>query len=145
MVDDQATAIASSMGSDAREAAVAAYFVAYLDARSALPIANDLHFHLALFRAAKEEDWCRVSEGSSPTPETLFAAGLSGIGFEPPVLCSVSPQAFAEFLAQQTARHLPRERRHEEIHHGTPRIHRPRRVLSNATAPSAQLSLFGGV
>ena len=54
-VEEQAQAIRPSMGPDAREAAVAAYFVAYLDQRSPLPIANDLAFHLALYRAAQEE------------------------------------------------------------------------------------------
>jgi hypothetical protein len=143
-VDEQAATIVQSMGSDAREAAIAAHFVAYLDARTALPIANDLRFHLALFRAAREQSWCRVSEGSDSEPGDLYASGLGGIGFESPVLCNVDPNAFAEFLAHQMARNLPRELRPEEIQHGTPRIHRPRRVLPYAQAPSAQLSLFGG-
>ena len=118
-------------------------FVAYLDARSALPIANDLRFHLALFRAAKEQSWCHVSEASETEPGDLYAQGLSGIGFEPPVLCNVDPTTFAEFLAQQTARNLPKEQLHEVIRYGTPRIHRPRRVLPHPQAPAAQLSLFG--
>jgi hypothetical protein len=142
-VETQARAIAQSMGADAREAAVAAYFVAYLDARSALPIANDLRFHLALYRAAKEQPWCLGPEGSASSPGELFAEGLSGIGFEPPVMCNVSPEVFAEFLAQQTARNLPKEQLPEVIQHGTTRVHRPRRVLSRSQAPSAQLSLFG--
>ncbi|HEX4959753.1 MAG TPA: hypothetical protein VF173_02860 [Thermoanaerobaculia bacterium] len=144
-IDREATTIARSMGSEAREAAMAAYFVAYLAARCPLPIANDLRFHLALFRAAKEQPWCRVSEGCDSAPGALFAQGLEGIGFEPPVLCNVSAQAFAEFLALQTARNLPRELPHEVIQHGTTRVHRPRRLLSHADAPAAQLSLFGGV
>jgi hypothetical protein len=144
-VDEQAAAIAPVMGLDAREAATAAYFVAYLDARSALPIANDLRFHLALFRAAKEQVWCRVSEGCETNPGDLYAEGLAGIGFEPPVLCNVDPHIFAEFLAQQTARNLPKEQLREVITYGTPRIHRPRRVLPHAQAPAAQLSLFGGL
>jgi hypothetical protein len=142
-VDEQARAIAPSMGSEAREAAVAAYFVAYLDARSALPIANDLRFHLALFRAAKEQPWCDLSQGSASSPGALFAEGLSGIGFEPPVLCNVAPAVFADFLARQTAKNLPKEPRPEVNLHGTTRIHRPRRVLPRSQAPAAQLSLFG--
>ncbi|MBW8878812.1 MAG: hypothetical protein JF614_27970 [Acidobacteria bacterium] len=141
-VDEQARAITQAMGSEAREAAMAAYFVAYLDARSALPIANDLRFHLSLFRAAKEQPWCRVPEGSVSNPGELFAEGLSGIGFEPPVMCNVAPDIFAEFLARQTARNLPREQRYEVIQHGTTTVRRPRRVLPHTQAPSAQLSLF---
>jgi hypothetical protein len=142
-VDEQAKAIARSMGSEAREAAIAAYFVAYLDARSALPIANDLRFHLALYRAAREQPWCLGPEGSVSRPGELFAEGLSGLGFEPPLMCNVSPEVFAEFLAQQTAKNLPKEQLSEVIQHGTTRIDRPRRVLSRSKAPSAQLSLFG--
>ncbi len=144
-VDEQVPTIAPALGCDAREAALAAYFVAYLDARSPLPIANDLRFHLALFRAAQEQVWCRVSEGSETNPGDLYATGLAGLGFEPPVLCNVDPNVFAEFLAEQTARNLPKEQLREVIPYGTPRIHRPRRVLPHAQAPSAQLSLFRGL
>jgi len=51
-VDEQAQATEEAVGKDAREAAVAAYFVALLDQRSPLPIANDLEFHLRIYRAA---------------------------------------------------------------------------------------------
>ena len=142
-VETQARAIARPMGSEAREAAIAAYFVAYLDARSTLPIANDLRFHLELYRAAKTQPWCSASEGSVSDPGELFAEGLSGIGFEPPVMCSVTPDVFAQFLARETAKNLPKQQAHEVIQHGTTRIHRSRRVLSRSQAPSAQLSLFG--
>jgi hypothetical protein len=76
-------------------------------------------------------------------PGELFAEGLSGIGFEPPVMCNVSPEALAEFLARQTARNLPKEQLPEVISQGTTRVHRSRGVLSRSQAPSAQLSLFG--
>jgi hypothetical protein len=142
-VETQAREIARQMGSEAREAAIAAYFVAYLDARSALPIANDLRFHLELYRAARKQPWCSASEGSVSDPGDLFAEGLAGIGFEPPVMCSVTPDVFAQFLARETAKNLPKEQTHEGIQHGTTRIHRSRRVLSRSQAPSAQLSLFG--
>ncbi|HET9210641.1 MAG TPA: hypothetical protein VFR03_09595, partial [Thermoanaerobaculia bacterium] len=144
-VEEQAAAIGGALGDDAREAAQAAYFVAYLDARTPLPIANDLRFHLELFRAAKEQPWCLVSQGYDSNPGALFAAGVSGIGFEPPVLCSVSPATFAQFLAEQTARHLPREQPREVILHGTSSFHRSRRVLPDASRPAAQLCLFGGL
>jgi hypothetical protein len=142
-VDEQADAIGSAMGSDAREAALAAYFVAYLDARTPLPIANDLRFHLELFRAAKEQPWCSVSAGFPTNPGTLFAQGVSGIGFEEPILCNVSPITFAQFLADQTAKHLPREQPNEVTLHGTSSFHRSRRVLPHSGSPAAQLGLFG--
>ena len=144
-VDEQAASIGASFGSEAREAALAAYFVAYLDARTPLPIANDLKFHLALFRAAKEQPWCSVSQGCDTNPGPLYAEGVSGVGFEPPVLCNVSPAEFAQFLAQQTARHLPRERRNEETLHGTSSLSRPRRFLPHAGPSPTQLCLFGGL
>lgn len=140
-VDEQAATIESAMGTEAREAAMAAYFVAYLDARTALPIANDLRFHLELYRAAREEAWCEVSDRET-SPGLFDSAGLAGIGFEPATKCNVATTEFAEFLAQQTARLLPREIRQEVIHHGTTRIRRPRRLLPHSHAPSAQLSLF---
>lgn len=142
-VDEQAAALAPSMGPEAREATVAAYFVSFLATRCDLPIANDLRFHLALYRAAREQPWCLGPEGSASRPGELFAEGLAGIGFEPPRMCNVSPEVFAEFLAQQTAKNLPKEQLPEVISHGTTRIDRPRRVLSRSKASSAQLSLFG--
>ncbi|HEX4960939.1 MAG TPA: hypothetical protein VF173_08885 [Thermoanaerobaculia bacterium] len=145
-VDAQAATLARAMGSDAREAAIAAYFVAFLDAHTALPIANDLRFHLALFRAARKEPWCRIPDGSESDPGDLFAQGLPGIGFEPPVMCNADPAAFAEFLALQTARHLPRELQPQEVFpHGKTPVHRSRRVLPRSAAPAAQLSLFGAL
>jgi hypothetical protein len=141
-VDEQEASIGDSLGSDAREAAMAAYFVAYLDARTALPIANDLRFHLELFRAAKEQPWCSLSEGCDTSPGDLFAAGVSGIGFEAPVLCNVTSDVFAPFLAQQTAKHLPRELRDEVTLHGTSSLHCPGRVLPYAGSSPAQFRLF---
>lgn len=144
-VEEQTAAIASSMGSEAREAAIAAYFVAYLDARTPLPIANDLRFHLELFRAARKQPWCLASSGYSSKPGGLFAEGLENIGFESPVLCNVAPAVFADFLAEQTARHLPKELPTEVLRYGTTRIDRSRRILPHSHAPAAQLSLFGGL
>jgi hypothetical protein len=142
-VEAQVASMVGAMGSEAREAAVAAYFVAYLDARSPLPIANDLRFHLELYRAARREPWCHTSDGCATNPGTLFAEGVTGIGFEPPVLCHVAPTEFAEFLAQQTARLLPREPRPEVQFHGTTRIDRSRRLLPHSRTAPVQLRLFG--
>lgn len=140
-VDEQAQAIEKSVGHDAREAAIAAYFVAYLDQRSPLPIANDLGFHLKLYRAALKEPWCQTSSGSEWDPGRFFHLGLETIGFETALHCRVDHQTFAQFLTNQTALHLPSEQ--ETTDHGTPRIYRPRRVLPDSVYPSAQLSLFG--
>lgn len=140
-VDEQAQAIAPAMGQDAREAAIAAYFVAYLDQRSPLPIANHLGFHLNLYRAALEEPWCRQSTGSQWSPGRLFHLGLEGLGFEPALSCNVDHPTFAQFLKAQTAAHLPSEQ--ETTHHGTTRIHRSRRILPHPVHAAAQPGLFG--
>jgi hypothetical protein len=129
------------MGQDAHEAAVAAYFVAYLDQRSPLPIANDLDFHLALYRAAREEPWCQQSSGSEWSPGRLFHAGLEAVGFEPALYCNVDHTTFGEFLKTQTALHLPSFQ--ETTDHGTTRIHRPRRVLPDSLRAAAQAGRAG--
>jgi hypothetical protein len=140
-IDEQEQAIGPTMGHEAREAALAAYFVAYLDQRSALPIANDLSFHLKLYRAALDQPWCQRGSGSEWSPGKLFHFGLETVGFEPPVYCHVDHPTFAQFLKAQTAAHLPPQQ--ETIAHGTTRIHRLGRVLPNSSRPAAQLSLFG--
>jgi hypothetical protein len=144
-VDAQAAMLGSALGSEAREAAVAAYFVAFLDARSPLPIANDLRFHLELFRAAREQLWCSSSSGCDSIPGVLYAEGVTSVGFEPPVLCDVAPLEFAEFLAQQTARLLPRQPRPEVLLHGPTRVRRSRRLLPHSSTAPVQLCLFGGI
>ncbi len=108
-VDEQAQATEEVMGEDAREAAVAAYFVALLDQRSPLPIANNLGFHLKLYRAALEQPWCQRSSASEWSPGRLFHDGLEAVGFEPALYCNVDPATFADFLKAQTALHLPSE------------------------------------
>lgn len=140
-VDEQAQATAEQFGSDAREAAIAAYFVAFLDQRSSLPIANDLHFHLKLYRAAREQPWCRLSSGSEFQPGALFHAGLPVVGFEPAVACKVDPTTFAEFIKAQTAQHLQLSK--EPLAHGTPFIHRSRRILPNADRRTAKSGVAG--
>lgn len=120
---------------DARQAALAAYFIAFLDQRCPLPIANDLSFHLKLYQAALEQDWCRTLSNRG----SFVHQGLSTIGFEPPVYCDVDHTTFAQFLRAQTAAHLPRIK--EVTNHGMSRVHRLGRLLPNAAGP-AQLSLF---
>ncbi len=140
-VDEQARAIGQTMGRDAREAVIAAYFVAYLDQRSPLPIANDLGFHLKLYRAALKEPWCQTGSGSEWNPGTLFHLGLEAAGFETAIHCKVDHETFAQFLKTQTAANLSSEQ--ETTDHGTPSIHRPRRVLPDTVPAAVQFGLFG--
>lgn len=143
-VEREATLIEPEMGADAREAAMAAYFVAFLNRRSPLPIADDLRFHLGLYRAAKKQSWCvEASSGSEWSPGKFFHLGTEGLGFEPPILCKVGHPTFAEFLASQTALLLPPEK--EVIDHGAPRIRSIGRVLPNTGRAATQLGLFAQI
>jgi hypothetical protein len=140
-VDEQVKVIAEAMGEDSRQAATAAYFVAFLDQRSPLPIANDLAFHLALYRAALREPWCEQGSGTEWNPGRLFHVGLEAVGFEPALYCNVDPATFGEFLKAQTAAHLSSLQ--ETTHHGTTPIRRPCRVLPDAVHAAAQACLAG--
>jgi len=140
-IDEQVQVIGEAMGSDAREAAIAAYFVAFLDQRSPLPIANDLAFHLELYRAALREPWCEQSSGTEWTPGRLFHVGLEAIGFESALYCDVDHPTFAQFLKAQTAAHLPPLQ--ETTGHGTTPIRRPRRLLPDPGHAAVQAGLFG--
>jgi hypothetical protein len=132
----------ADLGRDARDAALAAWFVAYLDRRTPLPIANDPRFHLELYRAALATGWCHQPERSRHHFEHLYAAGTAALGLEPPVLVSTTHAEFSAFLAEQTARHLPREQ--EEVPtHGTPRIASAGWLLPDAAAAPAQPGLAG--
>ena len=142
-VEEQAQALRPAMGADARDAAVAAYFVAYLDQRSPLPIANDLTFQLKLYRAALEEPWCQTSSGEHWSPGRLFHLGLDTLGFEPALACNVDHPQFSEFLKTQTALNLPSPQ--ETTDHGTTAIHRARRVFPNAELVAAQPCLAGSL
>ena len=79
-------------------------FVARLDSRSPLPIANDPGFHHALFERALAEGWTATTDDDL----RLSASGLDALGLEDPVLCDVSQEEFADFLAAATAELLPR-------------------------------------
>jgi hypothetical protein len=79
-------------------------FVARLDARSPLPIANDPAFHHALYGRALAESWLAAGDDRS-----VFATrGLDALGLDGAVLCDVSQETLAEFLARATADLLPR-------------------------------------
>jgi hypothetical protein len=98
-VDREAEALGAEFGADARDAARAALFAAYLDRRTPLPLLRDLRFHLQLFQAALEEPW--AVEAGDPTAGT--SRGLVTCGLDAPVVCSVDQATLGEFLTAQTA------------------------------------------
>lgn len=103
-LDEQVALLAPELGTAARDHARAMAFVARLDARSPLPIANDPRFHHALFERALAEGWTATPDDD----RRLAANGLDALGLENPVLCDVSQEEFADFLAAATADLLPR-------------------------------------
>jgi hypothetical protein len=105
-VDRQEEVLAPEFGSRARELALAMPFVARLDARTPLTIANDPEFHRGLYRLALEEPWIETGRN----PEVLRFDGLEALGLSAPVLCDVPKTTFATFLASATAELLPRQR-----------------------------------
>ena len=103
-LDRQAEQLAPDFGAEARDHALAMAFVARLDARTPLPIANDPAFHHGLFQLALEEPWIETGEDR----QLLTFDGLEALGLADPVLCDVPKRLFADFLAGATARLLPR-------------------------------------
>jgi hypothetical protein len=98
-VESEAEALADEFGADARDAARAALFAAYLDRRTPLPLLRDLRFHLQLFRAALEESWARVPEDE--VGGAVFGLGASQL--DAPVVCSMDLATLGEFVTAQTA------------------------------------------
>lgn len=138
---DREAASLPELGVDAREAATAAYFVAYLDERSPLPIANDHRFHLELYRASLAAGWCHQADSSDCRAGELYAVGCEALGFESPLAVSATHAEFSALLAEVTAEHLPRAR--QEIVHGQTRIRGPRRLLPHAAEPAPHPGLPG--
>jgi hypothetical protein len=103
---DREAQILSELGSDAREAALAAYFVAYLDRHAPFPIANDPRFHLALYRAAREAPWCHAPSLDPHETTHLYARGHAALGFENPLAVATDWDELADFLADVTAKNL---------------------------------------
>jgi hypothetical protein len=139
---EREAATLQELGEDASDAAKAAYFVAFLDERSPLPIANDLRFHLELYRAALAADWCRQPDSSETRMTDFSALGYETLGFERPLIVSTSHAQFSDFLAEQTAKHLPRVRQ-EVPDHGKTRIGGARRLLPDPAGVASQLGLPG--
>ena len=89
----------AAFGEDAADVARAAYFVAYLDARSPLPIANDHRFHLELYRAALAAHWTRRPTRAGRASAGFAAEGCTALGFEPPLLVSASLRGHVQDIA----------------------------------------------
>lgn len=107
-LDRQEALLARDFGSDARDYARAMAFVARLDARSPLPIANDPDFHRSLLELALDAPWTHTGEH----PRAFTFDGLDALGLDSPILCDVPAGVFGDFLAAATSRLLPRECTH---------------------------------
>lgn len=104
-VDAQAEVLEEDFGADARDAARAALFGAYLDRRTPLPLLRDLCFHLQLYRAALEEPWVVNLENQAAD------LGLLTCGLDTPVVCSVDFETLGDFLTRETSRFHEQQRR----------------------------------
>jgi hypothetical protein len=133
-IEAQARELAADFGDQATDAARAAFFAAFLDRRTHLPLLSDLAFHLRLYRAALETEWVQQPAASRWGSGGLHASGLAACGLDEPLACSVDSATFAEFLIQQTTLY------HKEIlRHGTTRIASPCRLLSYPVEAPRQL------
>jgi len=133
-VDRAAEVLRAELGEEAREAARAALFAAYLDRRTPLPVLGELPFHQQLYRAARETDW--LHEPSSPdvyrSYRVLSAQGFESCGFDELLAASVPQEKLAEFLIGQTSKYQPKE-----IPHGQDRLPSDRRLLPHPEPPPA--------
>lgn len=128
-LDREVAALRPAWGTNAEQAARAAYFVAYLDRRSPLPIVNDLEFHVALLNAAIVDGWAWRPD----TERKHFAMrGTEAIGLAGGLCCVVTEEAFAQTLSDLTLKYL------ETRPHGSNRIGGPRRLLPDTDAAAAQ-------
>jgi hypothetical protein len=98
-LDRQTALLEADFGPDARDYARAMSFLARLDARTPLPIANDPAFHLALYRRALDETW--LARG-----DEVDAFGFEVLGLDPPVVVQVSDGELQRFLVDVTRTHL---------------------------------------
>ena len=131
-LDRQEETLRPTYGDLARDVAAAISFVARLDTRSPLPIANDPLFHHALYTRALEEPWVLSTDATADFDHR----GLDALGLESPVLCHVPHKTFEPFLARVTAAHLPRHLRRAPVIPLRP-------PTLSVEVPLAQLSLFG--
>jgi hypothetical protein len=130
-LDEQEEALCADFGERARTVARAAYFVAFLDRRSPMPIVHDLLFHLQLFEAAKNEAWVQPLERGN----LRFGwEGVTNCGLEAPIVVRASHAQFESFLQEQTQKYFE-----QEIQNGQTRLRADRRVLPFPQGPVEQL------
>ena len=133
----EAERLAEQFGDDAGEAAEAALFVACLDRRVHLPIVNDLAFHLALYRAAKDADWVTTpgEQHRFDLRNRAFGTGFSAVGIDTVRVADAPQCAVSDLIRDLTLNHR------EEIQHGTPRLETDCRLLQNTVRAATQLCL----
>lgn len=133
----EAETLTGRFGDDAQEAAEAALFVAFLDRRTHLPIVNDLAFHLALYRAAREAEWTAVPREAPihASRQLPFGTGFTAVGIDTVLVCHAPQAVITDFIRDLTARHR------EEIRHGTSSLETGCRLLPDPGSAPAQLCL----
>jgi hypothetical protein len=132
-LDRQAASLVESFGAEAREAARAALFAAYLDRRTEVPILPDLRFRLRLYRAALEEPWLTQSTAGSYKSSDLRCLDLTQQGLEEPVAVNATSAAIEAFVSLQTQLFLE-----EEHIHGTTGSASSGRLLPSTEAVALQ-------
>lgn len=135
-VREQAAELHDTFGDDAENAARAALFTAYIDRRTPMPIINDLRFHLQLYRAAREAEWCHELGSSRYLDPALYGDHDPRWGLEPPLSVGLRQDTLNQFLVEQTSIYHAKE-----IKNGTSRFQATRRILSHPQRPVEQLCL----
>lgn len=139
-LDAQTERLRPELGHDAREAAHAALFVAFLDRRTPRPLVNDLRFHLQLYRAALEQPWVMPAkppgERWARRAGHVYAFNTRACGLAEPLRVGVAADAFEQFLTAQTTTYFE-----QEIQHGTSRIPSTGRFLPYPELSGHQLRL----
>ncbi|MCB1034169.1 MAG: hypothetical protein KDD47_10090 [Acidobacteria bacterium] len=135
-IDAREEELSATFGDEAREAACASLFAAYVDRRSPFPVLPDPRFHLRLYRAAQEEPWCCGREDLSLPGAALVDPAL----LEALLVVRVDHEAFADFLSG-----VVRTYYREEISHGPSRFSDDRWLLPHTAPIVEQLSFAFGV
>ena len=134
-LDEQAAALSADFGADARVAARAALFAAYLARRTDRPLVPELRFQVRLYRAAIETGWVEPIATRSYSPRGFAFEDRAAGGLEEPLAVFPSPSELASFLTDQTTQYFEEERRH-----GTTDRTRGGRLLPDADRAVVQSS-----
>ena len=127
-LDAQEAELAEELGEEARETARAAFFAAFLDRRTNLPILRDLRFHLRLYRAALAEEWLWPPREPCYRSYAFRGTGFDQAGLELPLACHVSRPRLDAFLTEQT-------RLFGDLTDGSTRLPADRRLLPDTFSP----------